>query len=185
MQHQNDAALLALLRDDPQTGLAELLDTYGSLIRTLVGRVLPDRPEDAEEVTADVLVAAWRNAGELLRRNSSLKAWLCVTARNAAIDRWRVLRRNSAVPLDEDLAGDWLMEPHPSEAEELIKSLVLALPEPDRTIFIRRYYLLESTRTIAARLHMQENAVNTRLCRGRAKLRKQFSDARKEDPCHA
>lgn len=185
MLHTKDAALLRQLRDDPQTGLSALLDTYGSLIRTLVGRVLRDAPQDAEEVTADVLVAAWRHAEELLRQNTSLKAWLCVTARNAAIDRWRTLRRSQTVPLDEELAGDWLLEPRPGEAEELVKSLVLALPEPDRTIFIRRYYLLEPSREIAARLHMQQSAVNTRLSRGRARLRQQFLDARKEETSHA
>ena len=170
MPHTKDAALLRQLRDDPQAGLAALLDTYGSLIRTLVGRVL---------------VAAWWHAEELLRQRASLKAWLCVTARNAAIDRWRTLRRSQTVPLDEELAGDWLLEPRPSEAEELVKALVLALPEPDRTIFIRRYYLLESAREIAARLHMQQSAVNTRLSRGRARLRQQFLDARKEETHHA
>lgn len=184
MPHTQDAALLRQLREDPQTGLAALLDTYGSLIRTLVGRVLRDAPQDAEEVTADVLVAAWRHAGELLRQQVSLKAWLCVIARNAAIDRWRTLCRSKTVPWDEELAGDWLMDPRPSEAEELVKSLVLALPEPDRTIFIRRYYLLEPAREIAARLHLQEGAVNTRLSRGRARLRRQFLDARKEETHH-
>ena len=111
MPHTQDAALLRQLREDPQTGLTALLDTYGSLIRTLVGRVLRDAPQDAEEVTADVLVAAWRHAEELLCQQGSLKAWLCVTARNAAIDRWRTLCRSKTIPWDEEFAGDWLMDP--------------------------------------------------------------------------
>lgn len=181
MQSITDQELLALLARDPQEGIAALLDTYGSLIRTLVGRVLRDAPQDAEEVTADVLVAAWCHAPELTGQGRSLKAWLCVTARNMAINRWRVLRRKDELPLDETLAGDWLMAPRKTDAEELIQALVEALPEPDRTIFLRRYYLLEPSKEIAARLNMQERAVNTRLSRGRARLRQQFLDARKEE----
>ena len=48
MQSITDQELLALLARDPQEGIAALLDTYGSLIRTLVGRVLRDAPQDAE-----------------------------------------------------------------------------------------------------------------------------------------
>ena len=72
MQSITDQELLALLARDPQEGIAALLDTYGSLIRTLVGRVLRDAPQDAEEVTADVLVAAWRHAPELTGQGRSL-----------------------------------------------------------------------------------------------------------------
>ena len=49
-----------------------------------------------------------------------------------------------------------------------------ALPAPDHEIFLRRYYLLEPSRTIAAGLGMSEHTVNVRLSRGRARLRRQY-----------
>ena len=45
---------------------------------------------------------------------------------------------------------------------------------PDREIFLRKYYLLETSKEIAAALDMSEGAVNTRLSRGRERLRRQL-----------
>ena len=185
MHTVNDQELLALLCTDPQSGLAALLDHYGAMIHGIVRRVLPDADQDAEECVADVLVAAWRHAPGLQREAKSLKGWLCVTARNTAITRWRALRRKGTVPLDETIAGDWLLAPRPTEAEERIRDLVLELEEPDRTIFLRRYYLLEPAREIARVLQMTEHNVNVRLSRGRAKLRRRFTESEREETCHA
>ena len=172
----NDAALLALLQSDPQAGLARLLDAYGGLIHGVVRRILPRNPEDAEECVADVLVAAWQSAGRLAGEpDRPLQGWLALTARHIAIDRYRRLRRRPGTdPLDETLAADWLLEPRTSEGEDCIAELVAALPAPDHEIFLRRYYLLEPSRTIAAALGISEHTVNVRLSRGRARLRQQY-----------
>lgn len=172
----NDAALLALLQSNPQAGLARLLDAYGGLIHGVVRRILPRNPEDAEECVADVLVAAWQSASRLAGEpDRPLQGWLALTARHIAIDRYRRLRRRPGTdPLDETLAADWLLEPRTSEGEDCIAELVAALPAPDHEIFLRRYYLLEPSRTIAAALGMSEHTVNVRLSRGRARLRRQY-----------
>ena len=56
--------------------------------------------------------------------------------------------------------------------QDLVGALVAAMEPPDRDIFLRKYYLLESSRQIAAALGMSESAVNTRLSRGRDRLRR-------------
>ena len=172
----NDAALLALLQSAPQARPARLPNAYGGLIHGVVRRILPRNPEDAEECVADVLVAAWQSAGRLAGEpDRPLQGWLALTARHIAIDRYRRLRRRPGTdPLDETLAADWLLEPRTSEGEDCIAELVAALPAPDHEIFLRRYYLLEPSRTIAAGLGMSEHTVNVRLSRGRARLRRQY-----------
>ena len=154
-----DNRIIDALLAEPETGLQLLLTQYGGLIHTVICRILPNNPQDAEECAADVLVAAWKHAAEFKQQNRLLRAWLCVTARNAAIDRWRALRPRQ-------------------QAEELIAQLLTELPEPDREIFFRRYYYRESCREIGRRLNMQEHTVNVRLSRGREKLRKQFAALR-------
>lgn len=173
MKNMTDGQILDALQTDPQTGLSLLLERYGALINGIVRRVLPENPEDAEECVSDVLVTAWRSAGKLAEKERPLQGWLALTARNAAIDRWRQLRRKSTEQLPEDLAGDWLLE-QGSDAEELIAELVAGLSQPDREIFLRRYYLLQSGREIARCVGMQEHTVNMRLFRGRERLRRQF-----------
>ena len=205
MQTPQDSRLLDTLLEDPQAGLAAILDQYGAMVNAIVRRILPQDPQDAEECVADVLVAAWRNAAGLRQgghslkgwlcltaRNAaglrqgghSLKGWLCLTARNAALNRWRALHRRPNLPLEEAVAGDWLLAPQPTEAEELIQALVDALPEPDREIFIRRYYFLEPAAEIGRAVGMAAHTVTVRLSRGRDKLRRQFIQAQKEEVRH-
>lgn len=88
------------------------------------------------------------------------------------------------LPLEEAVAGDWLLAPQPTEAEELIQALVDALPEPDREIFIRRYYFLEPAAEIGRAVGMAAHTVTVRLSRGRDKLRRQFIQAQKEEVRH-
>ena len=177
----NDAALLALLQSDPQAGLARLLDAYGGLIHGVVRRILPRNPEDAEECVADVLVAAWQSAGRLAGEpDRPLQGWLTLTARHIAIDRYRALRRQNTLSLDDGL-GETLADLNAfdrlgSEAEALAGALVAGMDQPDREIFLRKYYLLQPTKEIAAALNMTVSAVNTRLSRGRDRLRRQLEE---------
>ncbi len=176
MPEVNDKAILAQLTGDPQAGLQALLDAYGGMIYAIVRRILPAAPQDAEECAADVLVAAWQNAGQLAARpDRTLQGWLALTARNTAINRYRKLKHTAGCkPLDENLAADWMLEPRTSDGEDCIAELVAALPEPDREIFLRRYYYLQPCRQIARALGMQEHTVNVRLSRGRARLKQQY-----------
>ena len=54
--------------------------------------------------------------------------------------------------------------------------LVAALEPPDREIFLRKYYLMQSSREIAAALDLRVSTVNTRLSRGRDRLRRQLQE---------
>lgn len=64
-----------------------------------------------------------------------------------------------------------------TEAADLVGALVAAMPPPDRDIFLRKckYYLLQSGKEIAAALGMSVESVNTRLSRGRDRLRRELT----------
>ncbi len=172
----DDAQLLLLLQADPNAGLRAAMQMYAPLVKGVCHCVLPHSPQDAEECMADTFVALWRHAAALAQEAPPLRAWLAVTARNAAINRYRLLGRHNALPLDDGLA-DTLGEiaefdRAASDAEDTVGALVAAMEPPDRDIFLRRYYLLQPVREIAAALGMTVNTVNVRLSRGRERLRK-------------
>lgn len=173
-----DQDLIRLLQKDPDSGLQAALREYGPLIKAVLVRILPRDPRDVEECMADVLVALWRSAARLEQGATPLRPWLLVTARNCGIDRYHSLRRHAALSLDEEL-GQTLGElaefdRAASDAADLVGALVAAMDPPDREIFLRKYYLMEPGREIAAALGMSEGAVNTRLSRGRERLRRQL-----------
>lgn len=178
-QAYTDAQILGLLQEQPEQGIRTLQSRYGGLILRIASRVLTNRPQDVEEIAADVLVLAWKQAHSLLEKEQPLAPWLIVTTRNRAINRWHSLVRKGTLPLDEEL--QLIAETAKSEGEELISLLVQQMEEPDREIFLRRYYRLETAKEIGAAIGMTPNTVNARLVRGREKLKNQYlTQMRKE-----
>lgn len=163
--------------EDAEAGLRAAMERYAPAVKGILCRILPGCPQDVEECMADVFVALWKNARQLSQTGAPIKAWLIVTARNTGINRLRKLRRQTALPLDSDVADAMqLLDILPSDAEELVSTLVAGLPSPDREIFLRKYYLLQPTRQIARALGMSEGSINTRLARGRQRLRRHLEE---------
>lgn len=178
MQINTTPTLLQAIRQDPDTGLRWAMRDYAALVRGIARRILPGRDRDIEECTADVFVALWRNAARLEVTGTPVRAWLIVTARNTAINRYRALQRRDTLPLTDELAAtiaDLPADPAGDAADELAV-LVAALEPPDREIFLRKYYLMQSSREIAAALDLRVSTVNTRLSRGRDRLRRQLQE---------
>lgn len=173
----DDKDLLLLLSSSPNEGIAATLSLYGAVINAIVTRVLPYNRQDAEECVADALVALWQNAAKITQRQTPIKPWLIITARNLAINRYNKLRRNSNLPLDENIEDvKHFIQIQQSDSEDLVAALVINMSAPDKEIFIRKYYLLETAAQIARALHMTEQNIYTHLSRGREKLREGLSN---------
>jgi RNA polymerase sigma-70 factor (ECF subfamily) len=166
-----DVFALKAIQNRDEDALARLIEKYAAYVGTIVRGILRGPEEDVEEAVADVFVALWNNAG---RPNAlKLKAYLGGIARNKAKNKLR--ERSDDLSLEEDCivtADNGIEDGIIKEAERhKIKSAVLVLKEPDREIFLRRYYGLQNVAEIAAALEMSESAVKKRLIRGREKLK--------------
>ena len=165
-----DRELTRLLQAHPEEGLEAAMLEYAPLVKGILCRILPQNPCDREECMADVFVALWRNAAKLEAARTPLRPWLAVAARNRGIDCY------NAVTLDDGLAetlGELAeFDRATTEAADLIGALVAAMTPPDRDIFLRKYYLLQSGKEIAAALGMSKSAVQRRIdhIRNRARL---------------
>ena len=170
-----DRELTRLLQTHPEEGLEAAMLAYAPLVKAVLNRILPQNPCDR-----DVFVSLWRNAAKLERTATPLRPWLIVTARNKGIDRYNALRRREALSLDDGLAetlGELAeFDRATADAADLVGALVAAMAPPDRDIFLRKYYLLQSGKEIAAALDMSVESVNTRLSRGRDRLRRQLTE---------
>ena len=99
--------------------------------------------------------------------------------RNAAINRRKKLRRESAadidrleLPSEEDIVLDF----ETAADAFALQELVAAMDEPDREIFVRKYYLMEPVKEIARRTELDEVQIRNRLYRGRQRLKKQLEE---------
>lgn len=176
MKDPEGRSLLLRIVNDPEDGLCQAMRQYAPVVKGILQCILPSHPQDVEECCADVFVSLWRNAETLCARKTPLRAWLTVTARNAGIDRYRTLRRRTEAPLPDDVAETVAdLTEASGEAADLVEAMVAAMRPPDREIFLRKYYLMQSSREIAAALGLTVANVNTRLCRGRERLREQLA----------
>ena len=94
-------------------------------------------------------------------------------ARNTAKNKLRTA--GQTLPLEDDIL---ILEKDSAEEEilqreqhRLVREAVLAMPYPDREIFLRHYYYCQKLETIAQEMDMNLSTVKTRLRRGREKLR--------------
>ena len=172
-----EAKALAMLQSGDPEALEWFIDRYGSYVGTVVNSVLQGSMtrSDVEEVTADVFVTLWKSAKTLLPLN--LKGYLSRVARSLALRKLR--ERVWELPLDEDiliLEEDSLIEKlDQKDRDRLVREAVLALPQPDREIFLRFYYYCQSVSVIADKMRMNPSTVKTRLHRGREKLRQHLT----------
>ena len=133
MQTNTTPTLLQAIRRDPDTGLRWAMRDYAALVRGIARRILPGHDRDIEECTADVFVALWRNAARLEATGTPVRAWLIVTARNTAINRYRALQRHDTLPLTDELAAT-IAELPADEKAMFLEDLGIAQSGLDRLI---------------------------------------------------
>lgn len=177
-------ALAARLVSGDERALEEIYDRWSALVHTYALRALHDQ-HDAEDVTQQVFVAAWRSRHTLTPSPSALPAWLLGIARHKVADvraaRAREADRVAAVvslPGAQDA-------PDPSADEEVTERLVVRqavdeLPDPRRTIMFLAFWEGHSHAEIADKVGLPLGTVKSHLRRGLVKLHQQLEGVRHE-----
>lgn len=161
------------LRRGDTSALAEVIERYTpyayAIVSNVLGGVLPD--EDAEEIVADAFTALWYNRENV--RDGALKGYIAAIARNKAKSRLRAMRISEPLQDDIPLAECELPEQRYiiDELAELARLAIGSLPEPDREIFQRHYFLYQRTQDISADMDIPAATVRTKLARGRKRLK--------------
>ena len=185
-----DTKLLRLLRKDPSAGMEILMDRYAGLVYAVVRGKLASSfhvSSDIEDCVADVFSEFYHDLDKFDPSISSIKSYLCVLARNNAID---ILRRRGRqardISIDDpdiliQIADDFDLVSELCE-EEMRREVLCAvsdLGEPDSSIIVRKYIFGESSKEIAERLGLTVSNVDTRTHRALNKLRKLFGGEEK------
>ena len=175
---KKEESLVARLREGDEGALGEIIEQYTPYVGAIVWNIVRESLslEDAQELVSDVFCALWHNADKA--RPEALKAYLGSIARHRAINALR--RTGLELPLEDDL----LAIPVPGPEDETtrrelyaaLRRAVGSLPEPDRGIFLRHYYLGQNSRVISEALHISQNTVTSKLRRGRERLRRELEE---------
>lgn len=172
----NDDKLIKLIKTNPSKGLSKAIELYGPLVKTIVVRIIGyEHKQDVEECVSDVFVELWKSIDKFDSDKGLLKNYIISITRHVGINTFnRKIIKHELIPLEEDdleLELDLTNEVSNTINKNIIKETLEDLPQPDKDIFIRRYYLFESVKEIASSLNLNPKAVENKLYRGKKKLK--------------
>lgn len=186
-EQETEAAAMAdlaeRLRDGSREALEEAYARWSALVHTLAVRSLGNH-HDAEDVTQQVFVAAWRGRHTLRPDRGTVPGWLVGITRHKIADlhaararqvrdlgaaATRALPDQQAPPPDEQLA-----------ARLLVADALDQLGEPRRTV-VRMAFIEDLTHEeISRRLELPLGTVKSHVRRGLIHLRHRMEDVHRE-----
>jgi RNA polymerase sigma-70 factor (ECF subfamily) len=171
----------ARLVSGDETALEEIFDRWSSLVHTYALRALRDA-HDAEDVTQQVFVAAWRSRHTLAPSPAALPAWLIGIARHKIADVRAARSRDAdraraAASVPED---DFVQEAADGEIADrlVVRQAVEDLPDPRRTIVFLAFWEGLSHAEIAETVGLPLGTVKSHVRRGLVKLHQQLEGVR-------
>jgi RNA polymerase sigma-70 factor, ECF subfamily len=177
-------SLAVRLVEGDEGALEAVYDRWSGLVHTYALRALQD-VHDAEEVTQQVFISAWRSRHTLTPSTAALPAWLIGIARHKVADvraaRARDAGRVAAAAADpgghdvETSAGD------DEIADRLVvRQAVEELPDPRRTILFLAFWEERTHAEIAETVGLPLGTVKSHVRRGLVKLHQQLEGVRHE-----
>lgn len=124
-------------------------------------------PYDAEDVTQEVMLRLWQRAPDL--PEADLRYWLVRVTINRCKDLTRALKRRPVMSLDE-------LGPLATAEQVSLLPEVLLLPRKYRVPLYLYYYEGYSVKELAKLLQTNPSTIQTRLSRGRDRLKAQLKE---------
>jgi RNA polymerase sigma-70 factor, ECF subfamily len=172
-----DRDLVAAMAAGDSEGLRGLNARYGGMLIALARRFLRDE-SDAEEVAADVLWQAWREAGAFDATRGSVSVWLVTRARSRAIDRLRANRARRP-PSQEQPPSEPVSDPaatlDQARRARVVRAALAGLASNERTALELAYFSDLSQSEVAEKLGIPLGTVKTRMRSAMIKLREALS----------
>jgi RNA polymerase sigma factor (sigma-70 family) len=159
--------------------LAEAYSRWSGLVFTLALRMLRDR-SDAEDVTQQVFVSAWRNRSTFDPGTGSLSAWLTGIAKHRIADK--LAARSQDARRSQAAIGLVEASPPAERIDErtvdrvLVADELARIDDPRRTILRLAFYEDQTYPQIAATLDLPLGTVKSHVRRGLIHLRDRLKE---------
>jgi RNA polymerase sigma factor (sigma-70 family) len=170
------ADLAAGLAAGKEDMLAEVYKRWSALVYTIALRRVGDAG-DAEEVTQQVFVSAWRSRETLKPSETALPGWLIGIAKHRIADRLAARDRDRRIAA----AATTTAPPDSPAADRVVDRLVIAdeldrIGDPRRTILRLAFYEDQTYEQISNRLDMPLGTVKSHVRRGLLHLRSRLRE---------
>jgi RNA polymerase sigma-70 factor (ECF subfamily) len=176
-----DKQLITLISRDADSGLRVAIDVYGDNVYAVCRSVLSGYGSGAvEEAWSDTFFRLWKYAGKFdSNRGASLKTYICTIARNAALRRrgkekasftdasFEEFEADSIIDAGIDIENDFVRK----QIENGICDAVQQMEEPEKSVFILRYYYFKKVKEVAEATGLTVRQVENLLSRRKQGLK--------------
>lgn len=175
----SDQELLELLKKNSDQAVRIMLELYGGAVSTICGNFLYDcGKEDVEEAVADTFINFWKKSKDfVLNEKFTLKSYIYAIARNVSRDKRRELKKQDIYSIEElslELPANFSTEQkvEKKEMEAILHTCLEKMKEPDKSVFLYRYFYGFKISDIAEILNLPVKKVENILYHGKNRLRK-------------
>jgi len=173
MERLSDEDVAAALSGGRPDALALVYERFGPLVYSIALRSLRAR-SDAEDVTQQVFVSAWRSRDSFDPKRGTLAGWLVTITRNKVADALRERQRQSRVLLQ--VAGRATVPASDAPSDQVVDRIMLAdelaqLPESQRLVMVLAFYSDLTHEQIAKVLGLPLGTVKSHIRRSLQRLR--------------
>ena len=172
----NDAGIVKLYIERSESAISETAEKYGAYCMSVANGIVDSR-QDAEECVNDAYLRVWNSIPPDNPEN--LKAYLTRIVRNIAVDKYRrgaAKKRPSVAAAFDELEsvipdGDSELLTDKIALRDALNRFMFSLSPRERIIFMRRYFYMDETKSIARRLTTTDTSVRVTLSKLRRKLK--------------
>ena len=165
---EDETLLISRILGGQTTLFRQLVDRYAGQVLRMVARLIPS-PEEAEEVTQDILLEAFQSLARFDARQASFQTWLMRIAYHTALKHHRQHHRSlqlmeveqqrlDAFPDDET---DVLLDD--TDRVELVERAIETLKPDDQMLLNLYYFDNRRMREIACITEHEESYLHSRL----------------------
>ena len=178
----SDVQLIERVLSGDETAFTELVKKYQKPVHTLAWRKIGDF-HIAEEITQDTFLKAYQKL-HTLKDPRRFSGWLYVIANRRCL-AWQRKKRIQTQPLADaetplikrDAYSQHVVEERAAATaevqREVVKKLLVKLPESERTVIMLRYFSEMSSAEIGEFLGVSANTIRSRLRRAQQRLQKE------------
>lgn len=181
-----EQTLIKQLKRFPDEGMARIIDVYMPAVKSICKHLLWGLGNDiVDDVVQETFIKLWLYVKSGKKIRGSLKAFIYQMARNQAIDKLRESKSkfgNKMISEDlsiiENVIADFGANLEDEFARRhnfnLVHEVIGNMEEPDRRIFILRFFYNYKIKEIAWEVGLPEDNVGSRIRRNRKLLKKEL-----------
>jgi RNA polymerase sigma-70 factor, ECF subfamily len=169
---------ISYLKKRNVTALDYVIDTYSKKIFSVAYGIL-NNSELSEECLNDVLLKIWDNIKYFNREKEKFYPWIIAITKNTAIDilRKEIKHFNKLNIENIVISKEYSFDKKIDNKEKLkdVTKEIKSMNDIDKEIFLRKFYLDQSSKIISEKMGLKDKFINLRIFRARKKLQNKFN----------